>query len=173
MLTAAIQSGALIAGHLVECSTYATGSNFSGFDRYKIPDLLNLSPPIVEISENGDCVVTKADALRGHVTSDIIKCQLLYELQGDIYLNSDVTADISGIKVEQEAENRVKVSGTKGLPPPPTTKLAVFYKGGYQAEHTFYATGYNTQRKFDLHEAQIRAKFDEFGMKFDILEFQR
>jgi hypothetical protein len=53
-----------------------------------------------------------------------------YELQGDIYLNSDVKADVGQIKVEEVGKNRVKVSGIKGYPPPPTTKLAVFYRGG-------------------------------------------
>lgn len=30
---------------------------------------------------------------------------------------------------------RVRVSRTKGLPPPPTTKVAVFYRAGYQCEY--------------------------------------
>ncbi|KAK8012089.1 hypothetical protein PG989_000349 [Apiospora arundinis] len=76
------------------------------------------------------------EKLRGIVTEETVKCQLLYELQGNIYLNSDVKADITHVAVRQAGKNRVHVSGAKGHPPPPTTKLAVFYRGGYQGEHT-------------------------------------
>lgn len=168
-------AGSLLAGHAIECSSYATGANFSGFYKYEIPALLNLCLPIAEIASNGDFVVTKADKLNGYVTTDTISSQLLYELQGDIYLNSCVKADISNISVTQEGENRVLVTGVKGFPPPPTTKLAVFYKAGYQCEMTMNATGYATSKKYDLYEAQTRAKLEEWGIldQFDVLEFQR
>lgn len=125
-------AGALIAGHLIECSTYITGANFAGFHQYETNDLLNLGLPIVEVEANGECTVTKHESLNGYVTADTVKCQLLYELQGNIYLNSDVKADIKHIRIEEEARNRVRVTGVKGHPPPPTTKLAVFHRAGYQ-----------------------------------------
>lgn len=125
-------AGALIAGHLIECSTYITGANFAGFHQYETNDLLNLGLPIVEVEANGECVVMKHEALNGYVTSDTVKCQLLYELQGNIYLNSDVKADIKNVRIQDEAKNSVRVTGVEGYPPPPTTKLAVFYRGGWQ-----------------------------------------
>lgn len=168
-------AGSLIAGHLIECSTYVTGANFAGFDKYSIKDLLNLGLPIAEIDSRGECVITKHEALRGIVTEDTVKCQLLYELQGNIYLNSDVKADITHIQVEEESKNRVHVGGVKGYPPPPTTKLAVFYKGGFQCEATINATGYATAKKYELQEAQLRSKLQEWGLleQFDVLDFQR
>ncbi|KAL1880860.1 hypothetical protein Plec18167_003395 [Paecilomyces lecythidis] len=168
-------AGALIGGHLIECSTYVTGANFAGFFKYDIKELLNLGLPIVEIDAKGDSVVTKHEALNGIVTADTVKCQLLYELQGLIYLNSDVKADISGIRVAEQAKNRVHVTGTKGYPPPPTTKLAVFYRGGYQCEILLNAIGYATEKKWDLQEAQVRSKLGEWGLtsSFDTLDFQR
>jgi hypothetical protein len=167
-------AGALIAGHLIECSSYITGGNFAGFDKYDVKDLLNLGLPIVEIDNKGECVVTKHDTLPGFVTEDTVKCQLLYELQGNIYLNSDVKADITHIHIREQFKNRVHVSGVKGHPPPPTTKLAVFYRGGYQAEYSINATGVNTKKKYALQEAQVRSKLAEWGVleDFDVLEFQ-
>ena len=99
-------AGALIAGHLIECSTYSTGANFSGFYKYPISELLNLGLPIAEIAASGDCVITKPDNANGIVTEDTIKCQLLYELQGDIYLNSCVKADISNVVIQEQNKNR-------------------------------------------------------------------
>ncbi|PNP76201.1 hypothetical protein FNYG_10490 [Fusarium nygamai] len=168
-------AGALLAGHLIECSTYVTGGNFAGFDRYRTEDLLNLACPIAEVDAAGSCVITRHDSLRGYVTTDSVKCQLLYELQGNMYLNSDVKADLTDVKVSKLEENRVLVNGVRGHPPPPTTKLAIYYKGGYQGEFTINATGLNTSLKYDLQELQIRNKLKEWGVleSLDVLEFQR
>lgn len=168
-------AGALVAGHLIECSTYGTGGNFAGFDEYPIEALLNLGCPIAEVDEKGECVIAKHEKLNGLVTEEVVKCQLLYELQGTIYLNSDVKADIHHVVVTQVGKNRVHVSGARGHPPPPTTKLAVFYKGGFQGEMTFNATGYAVNQKYDLQEAQLRNKLEEWGLTkhIDLLELQR
>ena len=107
-------AGALLAGHLIECSTYVTGANFAGFDKYDTNSLLNLGLPIAEVAANGECVITKHDRLNGIVTEETVKCQLLYELQGNIYLNSDVKADITNVALKSVGENRVHVSGAKG-----------------------------------------------------------
>lgn len=168
-------AGALIAGHLIECSTYGTGANFSGFYKYETKDLLDLAFPITEIAANGESVSTKHESENGFVTADIIKCQLLYELQGNIYLNSDVKADITHIKIVEEGKDRVHVSGVKGYPPPPTTKLAIFYRAGYQCEMVFNASGYAIDKKYDLQQMQLESKLQEWGIlqDFDILDFQR
>jgi hypothetical protein len=168
-------AGALLAGHLIECSTYVTGANFAGFDRYATRELVGLGCPIAEVAADGTCVVTKHEALRGFVTEDTVTCQLLYELQGNVYLNSDVKADLAGVRVARVGENRVRVAGARGHPPPPTTKLAVYYRAGYQGEMTVNATGYATARKWALQEAQMRAKLAEWGTdgELDVLEFQR
>ena len=59
------------------------------------------------------------------MTVNSVTSQLLYEIQGPQYYNCDVTAQLEGIKIEQVGDNQVKVSGVKGLPPPPTTKVGL------------------------------------------------
>ncbi|KAG9255541.1 uncharacterized protein F5Z01DRAFT_619685 [Emericellopsis atlantica] len=168
-------AGALVGGHLIECSTYVTGGNFSGAHDYPVEAFLSLGLPIVEMDADGGCVVTKHETLGGFVTADTVKCQFLYELQGDVYLNSDVKADIKQVRVTQEAKDRVRVSGIRGRPPPPTTKLAVFYRGGFQSEILVNASGYATQHKWDVEEAQLRAALERTGVlgELDVLECQR
>lgn len=168
-------AAALIGGHLIECSTYVTGGNFSGAYQHPVSDFVDIGCPIAEISKNGECVVTKHERLGGFVTVDTVKCQLLYELQGNIYLNSDVKADISDIVITQESKDCVHVSGVKGRPPPPTTKLAVFYRAGYQNEILLNASGYATNHKWDVQEAQVRERLRQWGSldDLDVLEFQR
>ncbi|KAK3071673.1 hypothetical protein LTR53_008213 [Teratosphaeriaceae sp. CCFEE 6253] len=167
-------AGALIVGHLIECSTYITGANYAGFFKHDVAELLDLGLPIAEVEANGECVVTKHEGLNGFVNEDTVKCQLLYELQGNVYLNSDVKANIARVRVKGEGKDRVRVSGVKGAPPPSTTKLAVFYKGGWQCELLLNATGYATKQKWDLQEAQLRRMLKTDGVldRFDVLDFQ-
>ena len=61
---------------------------------------------IAEIEEDGTCIITKHDAKKGFVTEDTVKCQFLYELQGNVYLNSDVKAILDDVHVKQEGKNR-------------------------------------------------------------------
>ncbi|KAI8289928.1 hypothetical protein K4K60_007396 [Colletotrichum sp. SAR11_57] len=130
-------AGALVAGHLIECSAYHASTG-------------------------------------GMVTVDTCRSQLLYELQGNAYLNSDVKAYLDDVVMEQVEENRIHVSGIRGAPPPDTTKLAVFYKGGYELQVLFNATGHSYERKAALFEKQIRALIGDTTLKdFDVLEFQR
>jgi hypothetical protein len=95
-----------VAGHFIECSTYVTGGNFSGFKSLS-GKFLDLAFPIVEIEANGEFVVTKQQNRDGLVTADTCKAQLLYEIQGPYYYNSDVVAVLDNIKITQVGENRV------------------------------------------------------------------
>lgn len=167
-------AGSLIAGHLIECSAYVTGSNFSGFDEYELDRFVDLPFGIAEVAADGTSVITKHENTKGLVNVDNVVCQFLYELQGSIYLNSDVTADAKNVKVEQVGKNRVRLSNVKGYPPPPTTKLAIFYHGGYESQLLFNATGYGTKQKYELLQRQIRFGLKQNGIEdqFQLLDFQ-
>lgn len=73
-------AAALIAGHLIECSSYVTGANFSGFKT--IPRSEDPGLPIAEIGGNGELFITKIKGTGGSVTPETVKAQLLYEIQG-------------------------------------------------------------------------------------------
>lgn len=97
---------AFVAGHFIECSTYVTGGNFSGFKQLQ-GAYTDLSFPIVEVEDNGDFVVTKQKCKNGLVSAETCKAQLLYEIQGPLYYNSDVVAHLENIKINEVGKNRV------------------------------------------------------------------
>ena len=69
---------------------------------------------------------------------------------------------------------RVRVSGVRGRAPPPDTKLAVFYKGGFEVQLLFNATGYATDEKAILFEKQVRYLLGPENLsRFDIFEIQQ
>lgn len=167
-------ASSLVAGHLIECSAYVAGANFSCFDEFSLETFLDLSFGIAEIADDGTTVITKHEGTNGLINEDTCRHQFLYELQGNIYLNSDVTADTTNIKIEEVGRNRVQMSGIKGLPPPPTTKLAIVYHGGYESQILSNATGYATDEKWALFERQLRGDIDRKGLteKYQLLDFQ-
>lgn len=167
-------AGALIAGHLIECSAYITGANFSGFSRYPLATFVDCGYPIAEVCEDGTCVITKPEGTNGLVNKDTVTCQFLYELQGSVYLNSDVKAILDHVEIRDIGPNRVDVRGILGRPPPPTTKLAIFFKGGVETQLLMNASGYATEKKFALFEMQIRFRLEQARLAdaFDVLEFQ-
>lgn len=53
-------AGALVAGHLIECSAFITGGYYSGFKELMgAKRHLNLGFPVAEVEESGECIITK------------------------------------------------------------------------------------------------------------------
>ncbi|KAF5521714.1 hypothetical protein CGCA056_v006891 [Colletotrichum aenigma] len=162
-------ASALVAGHMIECSTYVTGGNFSGFK--SLPgDVTNIGFPIAEILPSGDFYVTKQKDTGGMVTTETCKAQLLYEIQGPLYYHSDAVAVLDGIKFEQVGVDRVFVSNIGGRKPPPTTKVGITAKGGFQAEAHYFLCGLDIEEKAQLLEKQLRSALDE--SKYHCLKFR-
>lgn len=99
-------AGALISGHLIECSAYVTGGNFSGFTEYDQETFVEPGFPIAEIESDGSCTIAKHEGTGGMITVDTVRCQFLYELQGSVYLNSDVKAYLNDVKVKAVGKDR-------------------------------------------------------------------
>src|ERR1700743_2890351 len=107
----------------------------------------------------------------GAVTVDTCTSQLLYEIQGPWYFNSDVTAVLDKIWFEQLSTDRVAVHGVQALPPPPTTKLGITARGGFQAEAGCFITGLKPREKARMTEAQPRKGLKPYSDKFTTLSF--
>ncbi|KAJ5159410.1 uncharacterized protein N7482_006414 [Penicillium canariense] len=167
-------ANAFVAGHLIECSNYVCGGNFTGFKTLEHggDGWSNIGYPIAEISAEGDVVITKqAHTTGGAVTVDTCTSQLLYEIQGPWYYNSDVTAVLDGIHFEQRGVNRVAVHGVRSGPPPPTTKVGITARGGFQAEIWWFLTGLDIEAKARMLETQIRRLLAPFSDRFTSLKF--
>jgi hypothetical protein len=146
-------AGAVLAGHVIECGAQAVGGNFSGFTG--VADMLVPGFPVAEVAADGTSVITKHAGHGGAVTVDTVTAQLLYEVQGPVYLNPDVTLHLDGVRPVQEAPDRVRLAGATGSPPPVTTKVATFGLLGHQQVGTVYVTAPDVDAKTALLQAQI------------------
>ena len=147
-------AGAVAAGHVIECGTQATGGNFSGFNAFE--RLQNPGFPLAEVAYDGTSIITKHPNSGGVVTTDTVLAQLLYEIQGTDYLNPDVVTHLDTLKVAAEGPDRVSISGTRGAPPPATTKVAITAIGGFQNAVVFAMTGIDVDAKAKLIERAFR-----------------
>jgi hypothetical protein len=146
-------AGAVVAGHVVECGTQATGGNYSFFR--EIADLRHPGFPIAEIRADGSSVITKHAGTGGAVTVGTVTAQLLYEIGGARYPGPDVTSRFDTIALAQEGPDRVLVSGVRGEAPPPTLKVGLNTLGGFRNEVDFVLTGLDIEAKADLIRAQL------------------
>ncbi|MBI5506557.1 MAG: DUF1446 domain-containing protein, partial [Deltaproteobacteria bacterium] len=140
----------VVAGHIIECGAQCTGGNYSFFE--EVPDLYHPGFPIAEMYADGSFVITKHQGSGGLVSVGTVTAQLLYEIAGYQYPNPDVTARFDTIKIAQEGPDRVRVSGIRGEPPPPTTKVCINYLGGFRNSMTFVLTGLDIEKKARLAE---------------------
>lgn len=164
-------ANAFVAGHLIECSNYVTGGNFTGFRDLETRAWDDIGYPIAEISNDGSVVITKQKNTGGAVTIDTCSSQLLYEIQGPHYYNSDVTAVLDGLWFEQIGPDRVALHGVKGRLPPATTKVGVTARGGFQAEAYYFLTGLHIEDKARMLEAQLRKGLAPYSANFTNLSF--
>ena len=71
----------------------------------------------------------------------------------------------------QIAINRAAVHGVKALPPPPTTKVGITARGGFQAEIHCFLTGLDIPEKARMLESQLRKILAPYSNKFSLLSF--
>src|SRR3954468_1812888 len=125
----------IVVGHLLECAGQITGGYFADPGVKDVKDLARLGFPIGEVSEDGTLVVTKVAGSGGEVSARTCKEQLLYEVHDpERYLQPDVVADFSQVKVEEIGPDRVRVTGGRGTERTDTLKVSVGYVDSYIGE---------------------------------------
>ncbi|HNU91998.1 MAG TPA: DUF1446 domain-containing protein [Spirochaetota bacterium] len=162
-------AGAAVAGHVIECGAQATGGNYSFFE--EVPSFLNVGFPIAELHPDGSSVITKHPGTGGLVSIGTVKAQLLYEVRGPAYLTPDVIARFDTISLSQEGTDRVSISGVRGEPPTPTTKVCINNFAGYKNSMSVVLTGLDIEKKAKIVEDTL---FTRLGGKeaFQIVDVQ-
>lgn len=153
-------AGAVVAGHVLECGTQATGGNYSFFGAH---DVLRPGFPLAEIAADGSAVITKHPGTGGAVTTGTVTAQLLYETDGARYAGPDVTARLDTVRLVADGPDRVRIEGVRGEAPPPTLKVGLTRLGGWRNEVTFVLTGLDIAEKAALVQDQMAAAFAAHG----------
>ncbi|MCT2592682.1 DUF1446 domain-containing protein [Streptomyces sp. N2-109] len=152
-------AGAVVAGHVLECGTQATGGNYAFFAQEGL-DVRRPGFPLAEIHSDGTSVITKHPGTGGAVTVGTVTAQLLYETGGARYAGPDVTARLDSVRLSPDGPDRVRITGAdggsvRGEAPPPTLKAGLTRLGGYRNEVVFVLTGLDIEAKAELVRQQM------------------
>jgi hypothetical protein len=151
-------AGAVVAGHVLECGTQATGGNYAFLEEITDPRYPGF--PIAEVAADGSSVITKHPGTAGLVSVGTVTAQLLYEIGGPRYVGPDVVTRFDTIEVTPAGPDRVQVSGVRGEPAPPELKVAINLVGGYRNTMTMVLTGLNIDGKARHAESLLRDLLD-------------
>jgi hypothetical protein len=141
-------AGALVAGHIIECGTQASGGNYAFFD--EVPSFTDVGFPIAEIAADGSSIITKHPGTGGLVSVGTVTAQLVYEIGGWRYASPDVVARLDTLQLHQEGPDRVSVRGTRGEAPSELLKAGVLLATGWRNEVTLLVGGAGIEAKARL-----------------------
>ena len=155
-------AGAVVAGHVLECGTQATGGNFSGFRSLVATGggapSEPLGFPLAELAPDGSSVITRHAGTGGLVSLDTVTAQLMYEVQSTEYLGPDVTTHLDSVELSDDGPDRVRISGVRGSAPPDRLKVCVNELGGYRNSVELVLTGLDVEEKAAWVRAQLEPR---------------
>jgi hypothetical protein len=126
--------------------------------------LARLGFPLAEVSASGDAVITKVPNSGGCVTVATCTEQLLYEIEDPArYLQPDVVADFSQVKLTQSGPDRVQVMGGQGHPRTDTLKVTLGYRDGFIGEGQINYAGPGAQARGQLALDLVRQRLADAG----------
>jgi hypothetical protein len=125
----------VLVGHLLECAAQVSGGYIADPGHFDVPNLHDVGFPLAEVQPDGTAVITKLAGTGGCVNRLTCTAQLLYEIENPArYLQPDVVADFSQVRLHDEGGDRVRVGGAGGTARPAQLKATLGYRDGFIGE---------------------------------------
>lgn len=148
---------ASLAGHLIECGAQATGGLFTDWET--VPDWAGIGYPIVELRADGSFELAKPANTGGRVDRATVAEQLLYEI-GDParYALPDVVCDFTQVRIENNGDERVRVTGARGQAPSDVYKVTATFQKGFQIAIMMAIRGQRAKAKAERTAQELLAR---------------
>ena len=125
----------VLVGHLLECAAQVSGGYIADPGYLDVPNLAEVGFPLAEVQADGSAIITKLPGTGGRIDRLTCTAQLLYEIEDPArYLQPDVVADFSRVRLHDQGADRVRVTGASGTPRPAQLKTTLGYRDGYIGE---------------------------------------
>jgi len=154
-----------VVGHLLECAAQVSGGYLADPGFVDVDRLDELGFPLAEVQADGRCVVTKLAGTGGRVDRLSCTAQLLYEIENPAcYLQPDVEADFSAVRLHEVGPDRVSVEGASGRPRPAQLKVTLGYRDGWIGEGQMSYAGPGARARGELALAVMRSRLQRVGL---------
>ena len=155
----------VLVGHLLECAAQVSGGYIADPGRVDVPDLHDVGFPLAEVQPDGSAVITKLAGTGGRVDRLSCTAQLLYEIEDPRrYLQPDVVADFSQVRLQEQGPDRVLASGAGGTPRPAQLKATLGYRDGYIGEGQISYAGPGARERGQLALQIMEHRLQRLGL---------
>jgi hypothetical protein len=159
-------------GHLLECGGQASGGNSYG-EWPMDYNISNLGYPIAHVQEDGTAIFTKLENAGGKMSRNTLREQLIYEIHDPShYITPDVIVDLTNVKIEDLAPNKVSFSGAKGKVRPEKLKLTIGLMEGYSTEQFFFFSWPYAYQKAQKFVEGVKGIWSKLPIKIERFEHQ-
>nr|WP_300094688.1 acyclic terpene utilization AtuA family protein [Sedimentibacter sp.] len=157
-----------LVGHLLECGGQSAGGYYAEPGKKDVERLWELGFPLVEVSENGDFIITKVEGSGGVVNKDTCTEQMIYEIHNPKeYLTPDCIADFSNVTFTEIAKDVVEVKGAAGKEKPQTLKASLGYKDCFIGEGEISYGGPGCLERAKLAAEIVEKRLELTNVKYD------
>jgi hypothetical protein len=154
----------VVVGHLLECAAQVCGGYIADPGRMDVPGLADLGFPLAEVQADGSAVISKLPGTGGRVDRLTCTAQLLYEIEDPArYLQPDVVADFSRVRLTELGNDRVHVQGAGGTLRPAQLKATLGYRDGFIGEGQISYAGPGAVARGRLALALLQHRLQRLG----------
>ncbi|MDO9166493.1 MAG: acyclic terpene utilization AtuA family protein [Rhodoferax sp.] len=155
----------IVVGHLLECAAQVSGGYIADPGYVDVPGLAEVGFPLAEVQADGRAVITKLAGTGGRVDRLTCTAQLLYELEDPSrYLQPDVVADFSGVRLQEVGPDRVSIEGASGHARPDQLKVTLGYREGFIGEGQISYAGPGARARGELALAVLESRLQRRGL---------
>ncbi len=155
----------IVVGHLLECAAQVSGGYVADPGRFDVPRLHEVGFPIAEVQADGSATITKLPGTGGRIDRLTCTAQLLYEIEDPArYLQPDVVADFSGVRLVEAGADRVAVSGASGRARPDRLKVTLGWRDGFIGEGQISYAGPGARARGELALAVLAHRLRRPGL---------
>jgi hypothetical protein len=154
-----------LVGHLLECAAQVSGGYIADPGLLDVPDLHDVGFPLAEVEPGGRAVITKLPGTGGRIDRLTCTAQMLYEV-GDParYLQPDVVADFSQVRLTELGPDRVQVDGATGTARPDALKATLGYRDGWIGEGQISYAGPGARERGALALRVLAQRLERLGL---------
>ncbi len=154
-----------VVGHLLECAAQVSGGYLADPGHVDVDRLADVGFPLAEVQADGRCVITKLAGTGGRVDRLSCTAQLLYEIEDPArYLQPDVVADFSAVRLHEVGPDRVAVEGASGRARPAQLKVTLGVHEGWIGEGQISYAGPGARARGELALAVLAQRLERLGL---------